>query len=86
MKNLKIPAGHVNWWAISPESPAPLRHQKYFLQSFGWGKKPSSSHLKAEKKLLKFFFYFHMWKDLEYFTTNYKPPPMSGVEGGSGVV
>lgn len=38
----------MNWCATIPNSEGPLsRHQKYFLQSRGCGKNPSSSHLKS---------------------------------------
>lgn len=45
-----IPEGQVKACATIPRSEGPeSRHQKYFLQSRGWGKKPSSVHLKSEK-------------------------------------
>jgi hypothetical protein len=47
-----IPEGQVNWWATMPRLDGPLsRHQKYFLQSRGCGKNPSSLHLKSARKL-----------------------------------
>lgn len=43
-----IPEGQVNWCATMPRLEGPeSRHQKYFLQSRGCGKKPSSVHLKS---------------------------------------
>lgn len=52
---IELPEGHVNWCATTPRPPGPLsKHQKYFLQSRGCGKNPSSSHLKSieNKKLI----------------------------------
>jgi len=41
----------VNWCATIPRFDGPLsRHQKYFLQSRGCGKNPSSLHLKSVQK------------------------------------
>lgn len=43
-----LPEGQVNWCATMPRLEGPeSRHQKYFLQSRGCWKKPSSTHLKS---------------------------------------
>lgn len=79
----------MNWCATTPRPPGPLsRHQKYFLQSLGCGKKPSSSHLKSvegsKPKAAS-----EASDRVQHLITKYlqsSPVPGSGVVGGSGVV
>lgn len=49
----------MNWCATTPKPPGPLsKHQKYFLQSRGWEKNPSSSHLKSIETRVPYYILF----------------------------
>lgn len=74
-----LPEGQVNWWATIPRLEGPLsKHQKYFLQSRGCGKNPSSLQTKSEKsteQLLFDMFNPHLSQEsIKPFCSSWIPP------------